>query len=46
MMKRVFGIVALLISFPLFAQELITFSLKANRDYLDVPVSFPLQQVN
>jgi hypothetical protein len=45
-MKRVFGIVALLISFPLFAQELITFSLKANRDYLDVPVSFPLQQVN
>jgi len=44
-MKYFFWILFSLTSFSLFAQKLAGFSLKTDKDYLDVPVSFPLQHV-
>ena len=42
-MKYFLGMLFCLASFSSFAQKLAGFSLKTDKDYLDVPVSFPLQ---
>ncbi|HHV85259.1 MAG TPA: hypothetical protein GXX42_05510 [Petrimonas sp.] len=44
-MKYFFCIILSLLSVSLSAQKLIDFSLKTDKDYLDVPVSFPLQNI-
>lgn len=45
-MRYFFWIFFSLVSSSLAAQKLVTFSLKANKDYLDVPVSFSLQNIS